>query len=75
MSDDFYDLSPDQMAALKRADEIMAKFEFNKLWKIDELTFIQRNGVMNMLYQMQGAEWKHFGIVIEKGRIVEGKAP
>lgn len=73
VKNDYYEMTPEQEAVVKRADNVWEAFR--KRWDLDKLTVFQRNGVRNMLFRMQDAEHKHFGIEIPKGRVVEAANP
>jgi hypothetical protein len=67
----YYEGTPEQNAAVERAQKIWDTY--GNLWDLSNITAIQRCGVMNMLFKMQSAEHKHFGIAIPEGRFFVGQ--
>ncbi len=53
-------LDEERDAMVKRAMEVWAMY--CDIWLLDMLSSTQRAGVMNMLFEMQRREHKHFGI-------------
>ncbi len=68
---DHYKLSPEQEAMINRAEAVWEQWK--DMWDFQNLNHIQRNGVRNILFCMQEAEHKAFGLEIPKGELIADK--